>query len=315
MRRRAILTAVLVSLPSVGRAQRTASHRIGFLLPSHAEAFIRGMRESLRRLGYVEGRNISLEVRSAEGQLDRLPALAAELVRLPVDVIVANQTPAAHAAKEATRSIPIVVSSGDPVRTGLVESLARPGGNVTGMSGSNADLGGKLLALIREAFPRTDRVGVLANATDPFTAPFLELLEGAQRGAGVSLQVERVPPDDAYRDAFAAFERHRVQAVIVQPSLRRERAIALANAQRLPTASPIGPFAAEGGVLAYAASGAELRRTLAEYVDRILKGAKPADLPVQQPTEFTLVVNVKAARALGHEIPLSILVRADELIE
>jgi putative ABC transport system substrate-binding protein len=315
MRRRAILAAVLVSLPSVGRAQRTASHRIGFLLPSHAEAFVRDMRERLRRLGYVEGRGVGFEVRSAEGHLDRLPALAAELVRLPVDVIVANQTPAAHAAKAATGSIPIVMTAGDPVRTGLVESLARPGGNITGMSGSAADLGAKLLSLVREAFPSTDRVGVLANATDPFTAPFLELLEGAQRGTGVSLYVERVPPEDPYRDAFAAFERHRVQAVIVQPSLRRERAIALANAQRLPTASPIEPFAAEGGVLAYASSGVEVRRTLAEYVDRILRGAKPADLPVQQPTEYTLFVNVKAARALGFEIPLSILVRADELIE
>lgn len=315
MHRRAILIAALASLPSVGQAQRTTPHRIGFLLPSHAEAFVRGMRERLRRLGYVEGRNVSFEVRSAEGQLDRLPALAAELVRLPVDVIVATQTPAAHAARAATSAIPIVMSAGDPVRTGLVESLARPGANVTGMSGASADLGAKLLSLVREAFPRTDRVGVLANATDPFTAPFLELLEAAQRGAGVSLQVERVPPEDAYRDAFAAFERQRVQAVIVQPSLRRDRAIALANTQRLPTASPIGPFAAEGGVLAYAASGAELRRTLAEYTDRILRGTKPADLPVQQPTEYTLVVNVKAARALGFEIPLSILVRADELIE
>lgn len=315
MHRRAILIAVLASLPSDGRAQRTTPHRIGFLLPSQAAPFVRGMREGLRRLGHVEGRNVSFEVRSAEGQLDRLPALAAELARLPVDVIVANQTPAAHAAKAATDSIPIVMSAGDPVRTGLIASLARPGGNVTGMSGSAADLGAKLLSLVREAFPRTERVGVLANATDPFTAPFLELLEGAQRGAGVSLHVERVSPEDAYRDAFTAFERHRVQAVIVQPSLRRDRAIALASAQRLPTASPISPFAAEGGVLAYAASGAELRRTLAEYVDRILRGAKPADLPVQQPTEYTLVVNVKAARALGFEIPLSILVRADELIE
>lgn len=315
MHRRTILIAVLASLPSVGQAQRTTQHRIGLLLPAQPEEFVVAMRENLRRMGYVEGRTVSFEVRSAEGQLDRLPALAAELVRLPVDVIVANQTPAAHAAKAATGSIPIVLFAGDPVRTGLVESLARPGGNVTGMSGANADLGGKLLALIREAFPRADRIGVLANATDPFTVPFLDLLQGAERGVGVSLHVERVTPGDTYQEAFAAFERQQVQAVIVQPSLRRERALALANAQRLPTASPIGPFAAEGGVLAYAASDAVLRRKLAEYIDRILKGAKPADLPVQQPTEYTLVVNVKAARALGFEIPLSILVRADELIE
>lgn len=315
MKRRALLFASLASLPSAGWAQRSGPHRIGFLLPAHPEPFLGTLRDELRRLGYVEGRNVSFEVRTAMGQLDRLPALAAELVRLKVDLIVATQTPTVHAAKAASRSIPIVMSSGDPVRTGIVVSLARPGGNVTGMSGSSADIGGKLLALIREAFPRAQRIGVLANATDPFTAPFLELLDSARRETGLSLHVERVPPDDPYRNAFAAFAHHQVQALIVQPSLQRTRAIAMANAQKLPTASPIATFAAEGGLFAYAASPREVQRKLAEYVDRVLKGAKPADLPVQQPTEYTLAVNVKAARALGFEIPLSILVRADEVIE
>ena len=315
MKRRAVLLASLASLPSAGWAQGAAPHRVGILLASDLKEFVDGMREGLRRLGYVEGRNISLEVRNAQSQPDRLATLAAELVRLPVDVIVASQTPAVQAAKAASASIPIVMSSGDPVRTGLVQSLARPGGNVTGMSSSSAELGSKLLATIREAFPRADRIGVLANATDPFTAPFLEVLQGAQAGAGVSLHVERVTAGEPYLDAFAAFERHRVGAVIVQPSLRRAYAIGLAHARRLPTAAPLASFAAEGGLLSYGASREELHRKLAEYVVRILKGAKPADLPVELPTEFTLALNVKAARAMGIEIPRSILVRADDLIE
>ncbi|MGE0425699.1 MAG: ABC transporter substrate-binding protein [Reyranellaceae bacterium] len=316
MKRRGLLLASLAALPATVRAQaRSGLPRVGFLFPGSAEPIFGRMRGELRRLGYVEGRTIAFEVRAAAGQSQRLPALAAELVGLPVDVIVATQTPAVYAARAATTSIPIVMSSGAPVRTGLVASLARPGGNITGMSGTSDELGAKLLSLVREAFPGADRVGVLANADDPFTAPFLELLEHAQRPTGVTLIVERVSAADDYAGAFAAFERQGARAVIVQPSLRRGHAIALATARRLPSASPWEAFAAEGGLLAYAANRRAVERRLVQYIDRVLKGAKPADLPVELPTEYALVVNVRAARAIGIEIPMSVLVRADDLIE
>jgi putative ABC transport system substrate-binding protein len=315
MKRRVLLLASLAALPGSVRAQSQKLPRIGFLFQANPEPIFGAMRNELRRLGYVEGRTVAFEVRSAMGQPDRLPALAAELVRLEVDVIVATQTPAVHAARAATGSIAIVMSAGDPVRTGLVASLSRPGGNITGMSGTTSELGTKLLALLREAFPGAGRVGVLANAVDPFTVPFLELLDSAQRATGVTLHVERVPPADDYQAAFAAFERQGVRALIVQPSMRRDRAIEMAIQRRIATASPWEAFAAEGGLITYAASRSEIERNLAGYIDRILKGAKPADLPVQQPTDYTLIVNLKAARALGFEIPLSVLVRADEVIE
>ncbi len=315
MKRRVLLLASLAALPGSGRAQGAKLPRIGFLFQANPEPILGAMRNELRRLGYVEGRTVAFEVRSAMGQPDRLPALAAELVRLEVDVIVATQTPTVHAARAATSTIPIVMSAGDPVRTGLVSSLSRPGGNITGVSGTTSELGTKLLALLREAFPGAGRFGVLANAGDPFTVPFLELLDTAQRATGVTLHVERVPAADDYQAAFAAFERQGVRALIVQPSMRRDRAIEMANQRRIATASPWEAFAAEGGVITYAASRSEIERNLAAYIDRILKGAKPADLPVQQPTDYTLIVNLKAARALGFEIPLSVLVRADEVIE
>lgn len=316
MKRRVLLLASLAALPGSLRAQQGAKPpRIGFLFQANPEPILGPMRNELRRLGYVEGRTATFEVRSAMGQPDRLPALAAELVRLEVDVIVATQTPTVHAARAATSTIPIVMSAGDPVRTGLVSSLSRPGGNITGMSGSTPELSSKLLSLLREAFPGTQRFGVLANAGDPFTVPFLEQLDNAQREVGVSLHVERVPAASDYEAAFVAFDRERVRALIVQPSMRRDRVIAVAGARRIATASPWEAFASEGGVLAYAANRREIERQLAGYIDRILKGAKPADLPVQQPTDYTLIVNLKAARALGFEIPLSVLVRADEVIE
>lgn len=315
MKRRVLLLASLASLPLSARAQVAKLPRIGFLFQADPEPILGAMRNELRRLGYVEGRTVAFEVRSAMGQPDRLPALAAELVRLEVDVILATQTPTVQAARAATSSIAIVMSSGDPVRTGLVASLSRPGGNITGVAGTTAELGTKLLALLREAFPGAGRFGVLANAGDPFTVPFLELLDGARLATGVALHVERVPAGDDYQAAFAAFEQRGVGALIVQPSMRRERAIEMARQRRIVTASPWEPFAAEGGVIAYAASRRETERNLAGYIDRILKGARPADLPVQQPTEYTLTINLKAARALGVEIPLSVLVRADEVIE
>ena len=314
MKRRVLLLASLATLPSAALAQPEKPRRIGFLMPGEANPFVANVRDDLRRLGHVEGRTIRIDVRAAVGQQDRLPALAAELVALDVDVIVAYQTPSVSAAMAATRTIPIVMSAGDPVRMGIVASLARPGGNVTGMSGTSIDLSAKLLSLVREALDAR-RIGVLANAGDPFTGPFVEMLEASQGATGVSLHIERVPAEADYGDTFAAFKRAGVRAVVVQPSLRARHAIAQANAQRLPTASPLETFTAAGGVLAYGASRRQVERTLARYVDRVLKGAKPADLPVEQPTEYLLNVNLKAAKALGIELPLSIITRADTVIE
>lgn len=315
MRRRVLLLASLAALPSSPRAQGGKLPSIGFLFPGNAEPLLGRMRNELRKLGHVEGRTVAFEVRAAAGQAERLPALAAELVRLEVDVILATQTPSVFAARAATTTIPIVMASGDPVRTGLVASLSRPGGNITGMAGATPELSAKLLSLVREAVPGASRIGVLANDGDPFTVHFLELLENAARQTGVTLHVERAKASDDYEAAFAAFEREHVRALIVQPSMRRRHAIALANTRRLPTASPWELFAGEGGLLAYAASRQEIERRMAQFADRILKGARPADLPVELPTEYVLVVNLKAARALGVEIPLSVLVRADEVIE
>lgn len=315
MKRRTLLLGTLASASPSAWAQAAGQAVIGMLLPTEAEPFVGSVRDELRRLGHVEGRTVRFEVRAAKGRSELLARHAAELVALRVDVILTTLTPAVHAAKRATGSIPIVMSSGDPVRTGLVASLSRPGGNITGVSSTAADLGGKLLSLMREAVPRTRHVGVLANTADPFTPPFLELLDAAKREAGVDLLVVGVAPDDDYGAAFATFARHPVQALIIQPSLQRARAIALAATHRLPSIAPIEAFAAEGGLLSYAASRREMYRRIAEYTDRVLKGAKPADLPVQQPTQYTLVVNLRVARALGLEIPLSVVVRADEVID
>ena len=272
--------------------------------------------QALRELGYIEGKNIQIEVRSAEGQEDRLPALAAELVRGKVDVIVASLTPAALAAKNATRDIPIVMApAGDPIETGLVASLARPGGNVTGLSGTGPELAAKSLELIREVLPAARRVAIVANATDPFSKPFVEHIREGAKIVGLDTQPILVRGNDELADAFATIAGDRADAVIVQTNLAVQSMVALALKHRLPMFSH-QKFAAQAGALAsYSASFAERAQQLAVYVDRILKGAKPADLPVQQPSKFELVINLKTAKALGLTIPATMMVRADEVIE
>ena len=290
--------------------------RIGVLIPHAPEPFLGMLRDGLRRLGYIEGQNIHLEIRTAGGKPDLLAGLAAELVRLKVDIIVANQTPTVEAAKRATKEIPIVMApAGDPIGTGLVASLARPGGNITGMSAVTAEMGGKLLELIRQLKPSAKRVGALANAADPFAKPFLEHIERGGRTLSIETPSVRIHGAGDFSAAFADFVKQRVDAVIVQPSLPRKPAIDLALKHRLPAVSPTSAFPEEGGLLSYAATLVDMYRESAVYVDKILRGAKPAELPVQQASKFELVVNLRTAKAIGLTVPKSVLERADRVIE
>ena len=312
------LGGAAVAWPLAARAQQPKVPTIGALVIGNIgpEEFWREFRQGLRDLEYIEGQNIRFEFRSAEGQIDRLPELAAELVRLKVDVIVTWFTPTAVAAKQATREIPIVMAeTGDPIGTGLVMSLHRPGGNVTGIASAAAELAGKSVQLIRDMLPSARRVTALANATDPFSKPFLEQIQLGGEATGTAIQPIRISNNEEFESAFAAMERDRPDAVIVQPSLPSKRAAELALQHRVPAVSVPRWFVDQGGLMSYSAIYADLFRKAAVYVDKILKGAQPADLPVEQPTRFQLVINMKTAKALGITVPATLLARADELIE
>jgi putative ABC transport system substrate-binding protein len=302
--------------PITVRAQQAQVPRIGVLLVGNREPFLSLFQAGLRDLGFTDGQNIRIELRSGEGNIQTLPNLAAELVALKVDVIVASETPAVQAAKQATKEIPIVMSpSGDPVGTGLIVSLARPGGNVTGLSAATAELAGKSLDLVREILPSVRRVAALADPKNPFTKPFLEQIELAAGTLSIEVRPYMVRSADEFEVAFAEMARQQVDAVIVQPTLPRKGAIDLALKHRLPAISGNRAFPEAGGLLSYAASLADRYRGSAVYVDKILKGSKPAELPVQQPTRFELVINLKTAKQLGLTIPPTLLARADEVIE
>jgi putative tryptophan/tyrosine transport system substrate-binding protein len=293
--------------------------RIGLLGPASAtyKTWAEVLLAELRNLGYMEGKNLVIESRWADAMSDRLRELAAELVRIRVDIIVSFQTPAAQAAKQATNLIPIVMApAGDPVGTGLVASLARPGGNITGFSGATAELAPKVLELIQEILPLVKRVAVLANARDSFTKSFLGQVESAGRTLGIEIRTFMIRREEEFDAAFAAMGNAPVGAVIVQGSLPIQRAIDLALKLRLPSASSsTSGFAAAGGLVSYTASLADVYRAAAIYVDKILKGAKPADLPVQQPTKFELVINLRTAKQIGLKIPRNVLSRANKVIE
>ena len=319
--RRKLLATLLggaIAWPLGARAQQPNVPTIGVLVIGNIspEQFWREFRQGLRDLGYVEGQNIRFEFRSAEGHLDRLPELAAELVRLKVDIIVTWFTPTALAAKQATREIPIVMAeTGDPIGTGLVASLPRPGGNVTGMASVTAELAGKCVQLIRDMLPSARRVTALANATDPFSKPFLQQIELGGEATGTTINPVSISNTEEFETAFAAMEKDRPDAIIVQPSLPTKRAAELALKHRVPAVSVPRWFAEEGGLMSYSQRWPELFRQAAVYVDKILRGAKPADLPVVQPTKFELVINLKTAKALGIDVPAALLARADEVIE
>jgi putative tryptophan/tyrosine transport system substrate-binding protein len=318
-----VVLTMLAALPLLADAQPAGkAPKIAFLSASSPiNATVEAFRQGLRDLGYIEGRNIVIEYRWAEGRFDRLPALAAELLRLGVTVIVAGNTPAALAAKKATSTIPIIlVTSGDPVGSGLAASLARPGGNVTGLSLTPTPaISGKQLELLKEAFPSITHVAVLANPANPPTAGLLKEIELAAQSLGLRLRVVQVQEPKEFGDAFATMKNERVPAllVIADPLVadNRDRIVAFAATNRLPAIYPYRLFVDAGGLMSYGADSSDLYRRAATYVDRILKGAKPAELPIEQPTKFELVINMRTARALGLSIPRQLLVRADRVIE
>jgi len=300
-------------------AQQSRLARIGALVLTNADAQSLGkeLREGLRELGYVEGQNFAFELRSADGNADRLPELAAELVRLQVDVIVAAYTPCALAAKRATTSIPIVMAAvADPIGSGLVQSLARPGGNVTGFSNMAAETAGKSVELFRDMLPSLRRVAVLANPVDPFTKSFLEQVHLAGRAASIEiapLAMARGP--DEVEPAFADMASARADAVIVQGIFFSKAIADLAIKYRLPSASVLRSYPHAGGLMSYGADIPHIFRRSAALVHKILQGTKPVDLPVEQPTKFELTINLKTAKAIGLAIQESFLLRADEVIE
>lgn len=314
----ALLGGVLAAWPLMARGQQQRLRVIGILvagIPNPTE-FVRAIKEELLKLGYVEGQNCRYEVRSAGGKQQLLPELAAELVNVPADILITWLTPPSVAARDATKDIPIVVASaGDPVATGLVASLARPGGNITGTSAIAAEIMSKNVELIREVIPNASRIGVLANSLDPFTQPFLKEIEAAARALSLNLETIMARPSDNPVPHFQSFRNNKVDALIVQPTLIRPGIAELAEKYRLPSITMVVSYAHAGGLMAYGANGPALWRQAAAYVDRILKGGRPADLPVLQPTDFDLVINLKTAKALGLELPASLLSRADEVIE
>jgi len=315
------LALAIVAAPLIADAQQPGKvPRIGFLSPGSATSSpTDAFRQGLRELGYVEGQNLVVEYRWVDGDIARLPALAAELVRLRVDVLVATTNPAVLAARQATSTIPIVfAASSDPVGTGLVASLAHPGGNVTGLSLVTPELSGKRLQLLRETLPQLARVALLWDAGNVGMADRVKETEAAARQLGVALHVEWVRDLAGLDRAFATLAQARPDAFLttVEPFTgdHRQRIVAFAAQQRLPAMYEERDFVDAGGLMAYGPNLAANYRRAATYVDKILKGAKPADLPVEQPTKFELVINLKTAKALGLTIPQSVLIRADEVI-
>jgi putative tryptophan/tyrosine transport system substrate-binding protein len=313
--------SLILGPPAAEAQQATRVPHVGVLRAgSPPDPSIEGFRAALRDLGYVEGQTIVVTQRWAEGRPERLPALAAELVRLKVDVILATQTPAAAAAKQATSVIPIVVISADPVGSGLVDSLARPGRNITGLTFVLPELDGKRLQLLREVAPNVSRIAILLAPDSP--AALLRARESrlAAEKLGVSLQAVEVASPYDFASAFATIRQERAGALLVTAFLitsqkDRQAIVELAAKHRLPTVYDRKEAVDAGGLMAYGPSLTEAYRRAATFVDKILKGAKPADLPVEQPTRFELVINLKTAKALGLTIPQSLLLRADQVIE
>ena len=324
LRRTFLAGSLCLAAAGVARAQQAArGPQIGYLEPGAMPAgdpLFEAFRQGLRDRGWVEGQSIAIEVRAADGRYQRLPDLAAELVRLKVDVLFAVGTPAAVAAQRATRTVPIVIGRvADPVGSGLVASLARPGGNITGWTHLGRELREKLLDLLKEAVPDATRIGVLWNPANPNHGPSLKSIEAAAQTLGVELQLTGVQKAEEIEGVFASLARQRAQALIVfQDGMflaRGPQIIALAARSRLPTMYATTELVRAGGLMGYGVNLIEMYRHGASFVDRILRGAKPGDLPVEQPTKFELVINLRTAKALGLTIPPAVLARADEVIQ
>jgi putative tryptophan/tyrosine transport system substrate-binding protein len=318
MKRREFLGVLggAAAFPLGARAQRPKMVRIGILNSDNPEPLLTMLREGLREFGYIEGQNLQVEFRSADGNPDRLAGLAGELLARNIDVLVAYQTPGAVAAKQATREIPIVLlGNGDPVGTGLIANLARPGGNITGTSSQTSENGSKMLEVMRDIMPSVLRVAVLVNTADPFSKSFLNQIQLGGKLLNVEIESILIKAPEELDSAFVDIKKNGADALIVQPSLPRSRVADLALNSRIPAISPTVVFARLGGLAGYSASQKEIGRSTAAIIDKILKGSKPADLPVQQPTTFELTINLKTAKALGITIPPTLLARADEVIE
>ncbi len=325
------LAGSLLAVPLAANAQQPGKvAQIGYLVTGSPEspetrAVLAAFRQGLQERGYMEGQNILIEYRAAEGKMERLPDLAAELAGLKIDVIVAPNTPAARAARQATATIPIpivVPVMGDPIGDGLVASLARPAGNITGLTFLGPELVPKRLQVLKEALPKVSRVAALWHPGafgERTNQDMLKGTEAAARTLGVHLQFAEVGGADDFDRAFSTMTRERADAVIVFPGPmlfnERKRIVGLAAKHRLPSMFSAREFVELGGLISYGASIADLIRRSATHVDKILKGAKPGDLPVEQPTKFELVINLKTAKALGLAIPPSVLLRADEVIQ
>jgi len=318
------LTGGLLTAPFTTQAQPAGKvYRMGWLAgtaSSQENNELEALRAGLRELGYVEGKSIVIEYRWAESKYDRLPELAAELVRLRVDVIVTGGTAATQAAMQATTTIPIVMTAtGDPLRTGLVASLARPGGNVTGVTQLGAEIAGKRLQILIDTVPNVSRVAFLQNQANASHKPYFHDLQIAARGLGLTLQSVDVHEPGEFEKVFAAMMRERPNALLVTGDfvhrLRKAWIIDFAAKKRLPAMYQLKEYVEAGGLMSYGTSVRDNYRRAATYVDKILRGAKPGDLPIEQPTKFELVINLKTAKALGLTIPPALLARADQVIE
>ena len=327
MRRREFITLFggAAALPLAARAQQPAMPVIGYLGSASADLYanaLRAFRQGLNETGYVEGRNVTIEYRWADSQNDRLPALVADLVRRQVNVIASpGSTPAALAAKAATATIPVVFQIGtDPVAAGLVDSLARPGGNVTGVTTLNTELAPKRLELLRELIPTANIIALLVNPTSPFIAKNISSdLQSAARTFGMQLHILNASTERDFDTVFATLVQLRASALVIAPDAmfisRSEQLGALTLRHGVPAITQFREFAAAGGLMSYGASNTDAARQVGVYTGRILKGEKPANLPVQQSTKVELTINMKTAKALGLTVPPALLARADELIE
>jgi putative ABC transport system substrate-binding protein len=311
-----LLGGAVLARPFAAYAQSPGIPTIGISILSNPEPYWAYLEEGFRSAGYVSGKNIQLEFRSADGNLDTLARQSEEFVRAKVHAILAIQTPAAQAAIRATRAIPIVIAAGAPVETGLVERLHRPGGNVTGMSTTGPELAAKTLEIMRDALPALRRVAVFVNANDlAYGRPMLAQVEAAAAALGIAVRSETLSTSEDYRRAFTTIDEGPVQALIVQPSLSRAEILPLALKHRLPVITPNMAWTRAGAFMSYAPDLRDICRKAVGYVDRILKGQKPSELPVEQPTKFELVINLKTAHAIGVDLPPIFLARADEVIE
>jgi putative ABC transport system substrate-binding protein len=324
MKKRDTLLALLAlgAAPITVTAQQPGKvWRIGYLsLNSGPDESSEALFEQLRALGYVEKRNLAIEFRWAAGREERVQELAEELVRLKMDAIVTRSTIVAAAAKRATSTIPIVMAiSADPVGGGVIMSLAHPGGNVTGLTQNSNEIAGKRLQLLRELLPKATRIAILVWEKSSLKTQFLEQIRAAARQMGITLVIQEVGTPEAIAGAFAAMQRERAQGVIVQTTpfafSNRKRIVELAAQHRLPTMFEGRNSVDDGGLVSYGTSVTDMHRRAAIYVDKILKGAQPADLPVEQPTKFEMFINLKTAKALGINIPQAVLMRADEVIQ